>query len=256
MKKLFLALTLSVLLSGCGLETKQLTSQELTQMKDDFVKQYPDIVSYKLDTNAYTRLDLDMSDAFFAKKLSEQYAELSKFFTAYKSKFDSYDNYQTKIETVIVGKGEAKYFSYELSKDGFRLISMDKTIDRKDIDSKVVDLDSLDKSVVMNGNYGGKIVKETSTTTSSSPSTNSSTTWNKTAGNTNGHDWATMNRSQKEDIVSGVLSTWKGDYTVDVNAQYFITALDSFYGSSATDDTNLAKAMSMIGISAKVVHKK
>ena len=83
----------------------------------------------------------------------------------------------------------------------------------------------------------------------------SATIWTKTAGNTNGKDWAIMTESQKEDIVGGVILTWtKNGNMVDVDASWFIDALNSFYGTEATDSTNLAQAMAMLGTAGRVVH--
>lgn len=47
-----------------------------------------------------------------------------------------------------------------------------------------------------------------------------STTWNKTAGETDGYDWEGMNDSQKQDNVLGVLETLKDNgATVSKNTQ-------------------------------------
>jgi hypothetical protein len=83
-----------------------------------------------------------------------------------------------------------------------------------------------------------------------------SSTWNKTAGNTDGNDWLRMNQSQKRDIVGGVLMDWKKEFQVNADEQYFISALDAFYGDKATNSTNLAQAMSLIGTSGNVLLKK
>lgn len=96
-----------------------------------------------------------------------------------------------------------------------------------------------------------------SESSSNSSSSSDSSAWNKTAGDTNGKDWAKMTSTQKNYLINGVIQTMKEKgYKVDVDASWFIEGLNSFYGSSATDNTSVAEAVSLIGISGKVVHEK
>ncbi|WP_342436343.1 zinc ribbon domain-containing protein [Paenibacillus sp. FSL L8-0436] len=82
-------------------------------------------------------------------------------------------------------------------------------------------------------------------------------TWDKTAGSTTGYDWLKMYNAQKKDIVEGVILDWKSNnFDVSVSSTYFISALNAFYGDVSTNSTNLAEAMSMIGLSGNVLSKK
>jgi len=89
----------------------------------------------------------------------------------------------------------------------------------------------------------------------SSSESDNSTTWNKTAGTTSGNDWVKMTVAQKESITKGVVAAWKnGGATLDVDYSWFIKALNSFYGSKATNATFVNAAMSLAGISGGVLH--
>lgn len=102
--------------------------------------------------------------------------------------------------------------------------------------------------------------EETTSQKSSTNTTPGGTTvelgWHKRAGDTNGHDWAVMSISQKTDIVDAVIRDWKAaDFKVNADSNYFIRALNTYYGSSATDDTNLAEAMTMVGLAGGAIKR-
>ena len=97
--------------------------------------------------------------------------------------------------------------------------------------------------------------QSTPSTTLPSGNTPSQSTWNKTAGTTTGYDWADMNYEQKESLVSGVIQSWKNSGKIsEVGSSWYISNLNDFYGDSATNGTDVAKAMSMIAVSGNIVH--
>ena len=95
----------------------------------------------------------------------------------------------------------------------------------------------------------------TNDATTDNSTSNDDTTWDKTAGDTNGTDWMTMNSVQKNIIVSAVTTTWKdGGHTVDVDDSWFIDALDAFYGTDITNVNSVASAMATTGTAGSVIH--
>lgn len=82
-----------------------------------------------------------------------------------------------------------------------------------------------------------------------------SETWTKTAGETNGYDWENMTREQKESLVQGVINAWRDNGTaVTADNSWFIEALDAFYGDPATNNTNVAEAISLAGVAGGVLN--
>jgi hypothetical protein len=103
-------------------------------------------------------------------------------------------------------------------------------------------------------NSGKAVESESNSTNTYDSSTSSSSSESKTAGETTGYDWKTMTSSEKYGLVSGVITAWKNNNsTVTEGPSWFIEALDAFYGSEATDSTNVAEAMSLCGVSGGVV---
>lgn len=99
------------------------------------------------------------------------------------------------------------------------------------------------------------IVDMGKTSTTNNIASINKTIMKKTAGNSDGNDWANMNSSQKNIIVSAVITSWKDDgSTIDVNSSWFINALDSFYNSPNTKDTNVESVIATAATTADVVH--
>lgn len=93
--------------------------------------------------------------------------------------------------------------------------------------------------------------------TQNSKNNSNDESWSKTAGNTNGEDWLSMTEGQKKDIVTGVIQSWvENDYIVKKDYSWFISNLNDFYGSEATDTINLSEAMSQIGVIGDVLEKE
>lgn len=102
--------------------------------------------------------------------------------------------------------------------------------------------------------YTSNDFKTTNNGNISTASDSTLTAWNKPLGNTNGNDWIGMTRVQKSEVVLTIMINWENSGSkVLVDNNWFISELDNYYGNEATNKTDIAKAMSLIAASGKVV---
>ncbi|MFB6649249.1 hypothetical protein [Bacillus toyonensis] len=119
----------------------------------------------------------------------------------------------------------------------------------------VIDLETLDKEqTIFIGDYseydskGVWINNDNSSSESSTSETNTSTS--------DGNDWVNMNDSQKYNIVSSVLSSLKSKgYTISEDMDWFVDALNAFYGENETNSTKVTEAITLAGFGGKVITK-
>jgi hypothetical protein len=73
---------------------------------------------------------------------------------------------------------------------------------------------------------------------------------------TDGYDWVQLENSQKVEMVSSVLFSLKSKgYTISEGPEWFIEALDAFYGDDATNSMKITEAMAMSGGGGGVIIK-
>ncbi|WP_144474011.1 hypothetical protein [Bacillus tropicus] len=83
---------------------------------------------------------------------------------------------------------------------------------------------------------------------SSASETNTSTS--------DGDDWVKMDASQKSYIVSSVLTSLKSKgYTISEDTDWFVDALNAFYGEDVTNSTKVTEAITLAGFGGKVISK-
>ncbi|EOP12914.1 hypothetical protein [Bacillus cereus] len=71
-----------------------------------------------------------------------------------------------------------------------------------------------------------------------------------------GNDWMEMSSVQKHEIVSTALSNLKSkEYTILEDADWFVEALDAFYGDTSTNGTKVTEAIAMTGVGGKIIIK-
>ncbi|ODA08224.1 hypothetical protein [Paenibacillus polymyxa] len=62
-----------------------------------------------------------------------------------------------------------------------------------------------------------------------------------------GHDWIELNENQKKEMVQQIIFRWKkNDFKVKVGSDYFVEALNSFYGNDITNTEKLTQVIAMI----------
>jgi uncharacterized membrane protein len=100
------------------------------------------------------------------------------------------------------------------------------------------------------------IIQNVSTTKDSIATNNTKpNTKNKTANNSDGNAWKIMSLSQKKIIVSSVVMIWKkAGSTVTVGNSWFINALNLFYDSNNTEETNVESVMATAATTSGVVN--
>lgn len=87
-----------------------------------------------------------------------------------------------------------------------------------------------------------------SSSESSTSETNTSTS--------DGDDWVKMDASQKYNIVSSVLTSLKSKgYTILEDTDWFVDALNAFYGENVTNSTKVTEAITLAGFGGKVITK-
>ncbi|MBY0600179.1 hypothetical protein [Bacillus bingmayongensis] len=74
--------------------------------------------------------------------------------------------------------------------------------------------------------------------------------------NSNGEAWLKLSKSEKQALTNRLLNNWKNNgYTVTADADWFIDALDAFYGTPQTNINTIADAMTLSGVAGGVVKK-
>ncbi|MGG0150694.1 hypothetical protein [Bacillus mycoides] len=74
--------------------------------------------------------------------------------------------------------------------------------------------------------------------------------------NSKGEAWLKLSEAEKRTLTNRLISNWKSNgYTVTVGADWFIGALDAFYGSPETNVNTIADAMTLSGVAGGVVIK-
>ncbi|MGE1032997.1 hypothetical protein ACQGS5_25740, partial [Bacillus sp. GKis3/1] len=75
--------------------------------------------------------------------------------------------------------------------------------------------------------------------------------------NSKGEVWLKLSEAEKRTLTNQLISNWKSNgYTVTVGADWFIGALDSFYGTPETNVNTIADAMTLSGVAGGVVKKE
>ncbi|WP_002146420.1 hypothetical protein [Bacillus cereus] len=74
--------------------------------------------------------------------------------------------------------------------------------------------------------------------------------------NSKGEAWLKLSEAEKRTLTNRLISNWKSNgYTVTVDADWFIGALDAFYGTPETNVNSIADAMTLSGVAGGVVKK-
>lgn len=76
------------------------------------------------------------------------------------------------------------------------------------------------------------------------------------SANSKGEAWIKLSELEKRTLTNRIISNWKSNgYTVTVGAEWFIGALDAFYGTPETNVNTIADAMALSGVAGGVVIK-
>lgn len=95
---------------------------------------------------------------------------------------------------------------------------------------------------------GNLVNNNNSSSESSTSETNISTN--------DGDDWVKMDASQKYNIVSSVLTSLKSKgYTISEDTDWFVDALNAFYGENVTNSTMVTEAITLAGFGGKAISK-
>lgn len=74
--------------------------------------------------------------------------------------------------------------------------------------------------------------------------------------NSKGEAWLKLSEAEKRTLTNRLISNWKSNgYTVTVGADWFIGALDAFYGTPETNVNTIGDAMTLSGVAGGVVKK-
>ncbi|MDA2050081.1 hypothetical protein PDM87_18600 [Bacillus cereus] len=74
--------------------------------------------------------------------------------------------------------------------------------------------------------------------------------------NSKGEVWLKLSEAEKRTLINQLISNWKSNgYTVTVGADWFIGALDAFYGTPETNVNTIGDAMTLSGVASGVVKK-
>lgn len=187
-------------------------------------------------------LGIFMTEEFFKKDLDEQYEVISDMYNEFNKIINAYDVgiYGSGHYDVMVGKKGQEYYSYIMSKDIFKLVSLDVGIKRENIEKGETNLKVYDKSKVLSGEYGG-----TKTNPLDSVSVGK-----------NGFDWMEFSSDQKFKVVSDTLSSIKNDgFLINEGEYFFIEALDAFYSDDLTKEVPIPKALAQLGAMSGAITK-
>jgi hypothetical protein len=146
------SILLSFILVSCSKEeeTTFVTAEEL----EKYLRTNEFIHDYEFEGDV---LKLTMNEKFYNKTLNEQYNIMSKI-------YDKYFSYLLPDDTdhaeMFVGFDGKEFYTYCLYDDVIEFISLGKEIKREDIKKGKIDLNSLDRTVVLNGTHKGKHIED------------------------------------------------------------------------------------------------
>ncbi|PHA01086.1 hypothetical protein [Bacillus wiedmannii] len=255
---LFLILMGLFILSGCGLnedekrkklkETenaleKQLQKSVDTLVADENLSNYLASVQYEKtedsdSVNLYYNIVGNLNDTFDSLSRKEQYA----FFE--------------KINDMIKKNYKENYGNLNCDKDYHCIIwSIEFSTSTEKYSMLYEDTINEKKKILQVGDYSrygsdGYLISDekniTDTSNEESSSANLSTA--------NGKDWVELDASQKSEIVTTVLSNLKGKgYTILEGTDWFVDALNAYYGDNATNSTEVTEAIVLAGFGGKVI---
>lgn len=139
-------------------DIRKYLSQNTDIVKINF-EYHPDWTYVK---SAYNQeMSLILKDKVFTQSLSNQYKIVKDIFEGWLNIIKEAGG-KPDGNILRVGKENNEYYSYIISEEEFKLISLNKKYNRNDLDKDPSVLDTLDHKSVVSGTYGGQKTKEKS----------------------------------------------------------------------------------------------
>ncbi|HFT5903641.1 TPA: hypothetical protein ACGSMF_004815 [Bacillus cereus] len=245
-----------ILLTSCGVTAEEKKETEASLEKqvqksieslksDEVLTKYLMNVKYEKDvdsddTNLHYNILGTLNDSFEELKEAEQFAFISHSIDKI-HEVNKENNGDLSCGRLFLC--DIWYVEFSTSKEKYRMFYEDPNInnmngeertlvvgDRFEFNSKgILVIDRKDNSI-----------------NSSTTKANSSTK--------DGNDWLEMGDSQKYSTVTTILTSLKSNgYTVLENADWFVDALNAFYGVDATNGTKITEAIILAGLAGKVI---
>ncbi|MFJ5718146.1 hypothetical protein [Neobacillus sp. NPDC093127] len=272
-KHLFLVLSIIGLLlfiSGCGgVDDKNINSEEDIEIQLDdsiYALTSDKTLSKYLSSPKYTKSRISDEESFVYNiegKLNDTFEKLDK-----KEQYDFLAHAIIVIREVYKDNGGAlkcgeDYICY-ISEIEFSTSEENYSMDYSEEDGDIINLRlgykaeyDEDGSLVNDSTSVGGTTTPDSETNNFNP--NSEATTNVTGPDTNfsiadGDDWVKMSTYQKKDMITSAINNLQSKgYTISEGTDWFIEALDAFYGEAATNTTKVKEAFALSGVGGGVI---
>jgi hypothetical protein len=310
MKKLLFSISILMFVTACSStsseESVDTEEQEVIEAvpteekRDEFLSsnEYIEDFEHKIEKSEldedmkFNRLIIKMNNDFAQKKISEHYTYLVDFYETYNEKYGELlrnVNNMDFLNSLEVYFGDTEFPTYKVHESTFNIVAVEVYVDR-DIGEKVsekmlIQLDKLEKEMVMSGkergltliekesnskeplnqvifSTSGEIIREGVNTVfkSSQKNTPAKTNTGKDSetyikGMT-GDDWVQLTDNQRFHAISNALySLDQNGFVIEESEYYYIDALNEFYSDNFTRNTSVNEALVSIGKMSGTIYK-
>ncbi|WP_243765238.1 hypothetical protein [Bacillus arachidis] len=194
------------------------------------------------DTNLHYNIIGTLDDSFEELKEKEQFAFIAHAIDTMRE-VNKENNGNLSCDRLFLC--DIWYVEFSTSNDKYRMFYKDSSVNSMNEEGRTLVVGDRfefnSKGILIND-------RKDNTVNSSTSETNISTK--------DGNDWLKMDDSQKSKTVTSILSTLKSNgYTVLENSDWFVDALNAFYGENETNSTKVTEAITLAGFGGKVITK-
>ncbi|WP_169801136.1 hypothetical protein [Halalkalibacter krulwichiae] len=254
---------------------------------NEYIREYEHTIEEDFDFNYLT---IVMDDAFAEKEISEQYEYLVELYETYNEKFSELlPNDGRFLNALEVYYSDKEFPTYRINLKSFTIVAVNVGIDRevgeKASEELHIQLDKLEKEMVLSGKESGLTLKEkesnskealntvlystagdiiregvntilTSVPSNSSAKLETSKDSDTSIKGMNGYDWIGLTDNKKFHAISNALYNLdQNGYVIEESEFYFIEALNEFYTDTSTISTPVNEALVSVGLMSGTIYK-
>ncbi|MGX1195926.1 membrane lipoprotein lipid attachment site-containing protein [Metabacillus sp. SLBN-84] len=254
MKKILLGISMVVLLSGCGIDESQLEKMMTIMSEDKVMLEHLSSLSYDIsaETDYEDDLTAAVSDSFDSLSPKEQnnYVDhMNEIALKYNGdpkdgSFFCGEDYECYIGDIEI-KTENHTYTKRYSEDE----SMSPLLYKNDepiYDASQKDGIPVTEAEEVTETDEEEVIEEPVEVTEDDNAPDLSTA--------DGSDWVTLTSDEKTSLVSEALTNIRSHGTVvNADADWFVEALDAFYGDEMTNSTLVKEAIALSGVGGGVI---
>lgn len=275
MKKLLASLFV-VLLAGCGFngDTLQTYNQLITE-NDSLAKYHPTVTLKEEENGDYNYLhfynvEIDVDEAFDRLPREEQFILMSDTVKRITDKIEEEkqltdeiilgdvfcgDEHSCNLSTITFSTPENDYQMNITSNKGNHYIKIGDEEYHPEENTLVAESEKVAEDESVKTDVSAQVIEEEPIETDppSPDMEEGSSNYTVSLADSDGYDWEKMTTNQKKLLTLEALTNMESNgYEITVGYDWFVEALDAFYGDPATNTTSVPEAMAMAGMMGDV----